>query len=148
MSIDNEKELMEVAEACVAQRCTIAMEDYLEAKRATQPAPIPAQTGASFDVAWDSIDWDVWRMRPIKELVQNLHALTDEAKDAARYRHIRDTNHNGYDLRGPRLIGKWHVSRKMRESEGEYFFGDRLDAMIDHDIAAHINAGQAGKDVS
>lgn len=74
-------------------------------------------------------------------------ALTDDAKDAkdaARYRFIRDTANNGYGLQGPAGIGKWHTSRKMCAGEGTFFFGDQLDKMIDADIAAiaaHTRAG-------
>jgi uncharacterized Zn finger protein (UPF0148 family) len=42
-----------------------------ECAKAAQPAQPVA-----FNAAWDGIDWDVWRMRSIKELVQHLHTLT------------------------------------------------------------------------
>jgi hypothetical protein len=60
----------------------------------------------------------------------------DAVEDARRYRHIRDTANNGYDLRGPAGIDKWHVSRKVREGEGEYLWGRYLDNAIDQSIAA------------
>lgn len=63
-----------------------------------------------------------------------------DAADALRYRHLRDTRHNGYSLAGPAGVGNWHVIRKMREGEGEYFFGERLDAMVDGDLATALPA--------
>jgi hypothetical protein len=109
--------------------------------RATQPAPIPAQAGT-----WEPMGPYAQKFVAHTAEPPAVNALTDEAKDAARYRFIRDTSHNGYELRSQRFIGNWHVSRKMREGEGEFFFGERLDSMIDRDIASHIKAGQAGKD--
>ncbi|NRR28853.1 hypothetical protein HSX11_01520 [Oxalobacteraceae bacterium] len=45
---------------------------------AAQPdSPTAADAGGlSFDAAWDSIDWDQWRMPPIRELVRHIHSLT------------------------------------------------------------------------
>jgi hypothetical protein len=60
----------------------------------------------------------------------------DAAQDAGRYRHIRDSSNNGYDLRGPAGVGKWHVSRKVCEGEGEYLWGRYLDNAIDQSIGA------------
>ena len=36
----------------------------------------PAEAGAlsddAFNTAWDAVDWDVWRKRPVRELVRHL----------------------------------------------------------------------------
>ena len=39
----------------------------------SQPEQIPV---ATFDEVWDSIDWDKWRMEPIRELVKMIHSKT------------------------------------------------------------------------
>ena len=38
-----------------------------------QPAQEPV---ATFDEVWDSIDWDKWRMEPIRKLVKMIHSKT------------------------------------------------------------------------
>ena len=38
-----------------------------------QPAQEPV---AKFDEVWDSIDWDKWRMEPIREVVKMIHSKT------------------------------------------------------------------------
>jgi hypothetical protein len=66
-------------------------------------------------------------------------ALLDEVealrKDAGRYRHIRDGEHNGYLLNGPRGIGNFQVSQKVRDGEGRFHHGLYLDAAIDAAMA-------------
>lgn len=46
-------------------------------------AAAPASGGLSFDAAWDGVDWDTWRMRPIIDLVRHLHTLTATSTAAA-----------------------------------------------------------------
>lgn len=35
-----------------------------------------AEPVATFDEVWDAIDWDKWRMEPIRELVRMIHSKT------------------------------------------------------------------------
>ncbi|MPW24042.1 hypothetical protein GCT13_47205 [Paraburkholderia sp. CNPSo 3157] len=53
-----------------------------------------------------------------------------KTKDAERYRHIRNADHNGYMLAGPQQIGLFHVVVKVAHGEAD------LDAAIDAAIAA------------
>lgn len=75
---------------------------------------------------------------------------TGREKDAERYRHIRDSANNGYDLRSWSGVGKWHVSTKVREGEGIYLWGEALDKAIDTLIASaapsHPSEAKAGED--
>ena len=50
------------------QQAITIIEDVL-----AQPEQEPV---ATFDEVWDSIDWDKWRMEPIRELVKMIHSKT------------------------------------------------------------------------
>jgi hypothetical protein len=103
-------------------------------RRATQPAPIPAQTGAEIDEREGGL------LAVIKTAETRMDAgskggllvggavLTDEAKDAARYRFIRNNSR-----------GELYDSLYCNKTE---YWDDLIDAAI----ASHIKAGQAGKE--
>jgi len=64
------------------------MRSMRKALGAATSAPAPAQ---SFDEVWYSIDWNEWRMKPIRELIQMIHSKTAPAsaqEPAHQYTHI------------------------------------------------------------
>jgi hypothetical protein len=112
---------------------------WLAAKRATRPAPIPAQMvlGAAAQMAPNSAEIRMdTGFGGAGQVARN--ALTDEAKDAARYRWLRTKN--------------WMHEICFRDPEHGIPFafvaktGRELDKATDAAIASHIKAGQAGKD--
>lgn len=38
---------------------------------------------ATFDEVWDAIDWDKWRMEPVRELVRMIHSKTSPKAELA-----------------------------------------------------------------
>lgn len=148
-------------ERCEAADRIEALEAKIAQLRATQPAPIPAQTSACPTCPKDTPYGPATCFNCVKDSEASAaNALTDEAKDAARE---SATDHamqracralpGGYSIRvelergagwvewtGP--TGDWH------HIEGEGHLSDDINAAIDATIASHINAGQAEENES
>lgn len=58
--------------ACPGKARTADEQDAITALRAALAEPV-----ATFDEVWDAIDWDKWRMEPIRELVRMIHSKTN-----------------------------------------------------------------------
>lgn len=61
-------------EAKLKRQATEAGNAFREAL-AEQPAQ-QQEPVATFDEVWNAIDWDKWRMEPIRELVRMIHSKT------------------------------------------------------------------------
>jgi len=46
--------------------------------------PLPMSRDA-FDAAWEQIDWDVWRMQPVHELLWHIQTVAATQQSAAQY---------------------------------------------------------------
>ena len=60
-----------------------------------QPAPVQEPVVMTFDEAYASLSWNEWRMRPIKELLAELHRLT--TPPAAQRQWVGLTDEEIYD---------------------------------------------------
>lgn len=70
-----------VGEVRYRDQLIMAVNEQAERKFAGRSAAHGEPSKAtSFDDAWDGIDWDVWRMQPINELVRHLHSITGSSK--------------------------------------------------------------------
>ena len=67
-------------EAALVLRKSLLIPEAAAALRAALAEPEQSEP-ADFDAAFDSVDWDEWRHRPIRELVRELHKVTTPRRE-------------------------------------------------------------------